>query len=98
MKRFLAPTFLIVAGAFAASGCFATNAIDNALDCDDICDRYADCFDPTYDVGSCKSRCESDANDNEQFADRVELCTDCLDATSCTEAFTCASECSGIVP
>lgn len=87
---------LVVPG-LAASGC--ANEIDRVTDCQDICARYADCFDASYDVGACRSRCADSARDNASFDQRVDQCENCLDDRSCTSsAFACTAECATIVP
>ncbi len=55
-------SFGLLASAVIGAGC--VDAIDRITDCHDICARYADCFDSTYDVGkglcgNCRSDCRS---------------------------------------
>jgi hypothetical protein len=75
----------------------ACSTIENKYNCDQICDRYADCFDANYDTDACQSDCE-DAADDSGFADHAEDCQNCIDDRSCTGSFACADECVGIVP
>ena len=83
--------------AFATTGC--TDEIDRITDCQDICSRYADCFDDSYDVEGCRNECKNEAADSENFDQRVDNCENCLDDRSCSSAaFGCATECAGIVP
>jgi hypothetical protein len=85
---------LVAAFATTAPGC---SDAENAYNCDQICDRYKDCFDANYDADACQSRCESKADDA-SFADKAESCETCIDDKSCTGAFSCADDCVGIVP
>jgi hypothetical protein len=81
----------------AGVGC--VNQIDRVTDCQDICSRYSDSFDSTYDVSACRSRCTEDAENSDDFDQRVDQCENCLDDRSCTSsAFSCSAECVTIVP
>ena len=82
--------------AFAATGSGCQDA-ENAYNCDQICDRYKDCFDQNYDAEACQTRCEEKADDS-GFADKAESCEACVDDKSCTGSFVCVDECVGIVP
>ena len=42
-----------------AGGCDETQ---NAFNCTDLCNRYRDCFDHSYDAGACSSRWASSAS------------------------------------
>ena len=83
--------------AFAATAGVGCSDVENAFNCDEICDRYKDCFDANYDDATCQSRCEGNAEDD-AFANKAATCETCLDDKSCTGSFSCASECVGIVP
>ncbi len=72
--------------------------VDEAFDCQQICQRYSDCFDANYDVSACRGRCETNADNQAGFAARADDCETCLDDRSCTGSFACASECAGVVP
>lgn len=87
--------FLTSSAIVVAVGC---NEIDILTDCQQICDKYEDCFDADYDVSQCRSRCDENA-DAEAFADKVDACENCIDDKTCSgAAFNCATECGGIVP
>lgn len=64
------------------SGC----VLDTLVDCRNLCERSAECFDPNADVDGCTTRCESrvDSGDDDR-ADRCDACLDehdtCLGAT-----------------
>ncbi len=95
MKSLIAPLFAS-AISFAHVGC---DSIDRVTDCQDICARYSDCFDDSYNVGDCRNRCENSAEDSANFDQRVDECENCLDDRSCSSAtFSCTAECAGIVP
>lgn len=80
----------------ALSGC---DSAIRAANCQDICARYSDCFDTTYDVSGCQSRCDDSATNNADFDQQVKNCSNCIDDRSCTStAFACSVECAGIVP
>lgn len=80
-----------------SSGCI--NELDRLKDCQDICSRYGDCFDSTYDVSACRSRCTDDADGSTEFEQLVDQCANCFDDRSCASTvFGCASDCESIVP
>ncbi len=81
-------------------GTEAADRIDNRLDCREICGRYEECADDTYDVDECRDDCRDKANDDPDFESKVGRCSDCIDDdNSCTsDAFKCAADCAGVVP
>jgi len=89
----LVPVALVLA---AVSAC---SSVDNAIDCHTICQRYADCFNTSYDVGACETRCKNSAASEQDFQSKVNTCDACIDNRSCASAtFNCASSCNGVVP
>ena len=96
MRRF------VVVGIFAAvmsmSGCVVAQRVDSALDCNGICERYAGCYDKSYDVSACASRCRAAASDKPDYRRTADMCNACLTDRSCMSAFACTSECISVVP
>jgi hypothetical protein len=77
------------------TGCEAIDVLSN---CQNVCDKYQDCFDPEYDVGACRSRCQENS-DNDDFADEVDSCEACIDDRTCVDgAFDCGPDCNRVVP
>jgi hypothetical protein len=84
---------------FAASSTTGCSDIKHAYDCDQICNKYKDCFDSNYDTGTCASKCRNHASDDDAYGDKADACQACIDDKSCAgSTFQCASECIGIVP
>jgi hypothetical protein len=83
---------------FLMSRCAVVQRIDSALDCNAICERYASCFDKSYDVSACASRCRASASERPDFRRKADLCNACLTARSCVSSFACVSECVSVVP
>ncbi len=82
-----------------ALSCSAKDEADRLTDCQQICDKYASCYDKSYDVSACRSHCDDSAKNDKDFDNKVDNCENCLDGKSCTDAtFSCATECVGIVP
>lgn len=78
--------------------CAVAQTVDAAIDCHGICERYASCFDSTYDVSACASRCRS-ASGRPDFRRRADMCNACISQRSCVAAtFACATECVSVVP
>ena len=90
---------LMLAGMLALgtliTGC---GSVENAIDCNAICNRYKSCYDQSYDVGACDSKCRDDANADKDYMRKADACNDCLGDKSCATSFTCATQCAGIVP
>ncbi|MET0386472.1 MAG: hypothetical protein ABW321_10960 [Polyangiales bacterium] len=71
--------------------------LDRATDCADICDKYKECFDESYDTEACRDDC-NDMVDESKTA-RIDDCQECIEGASCTGAtFSCTDNCIGIVP
>jgi hypothetical protein len=88
---------------FAAISVFAglagCNPIDAAIDCHAICARYQSCFDTSYDVPACESKCRSNSTTDTDYRHKADQCNACIDDRSCASStFNCASECSTVVP
>jgi hypothetical protein len=71
----------------------ACSSVDNAIDCHTICQRYSDCFNSSYDVSACESRCKNNSSADKDFQNKVNTCDACIDDKSCSSA-----TCNGIVP
>jgi hypothetical protein len=97
MKPFItfATVFLVAVGTFSFYGC---DKVDQAYDCNAICQKYADCVDSSYDVSKCADSCRDKADSDDSFADKADDCQACIDDKACTETFPCIGECAGIVP
>jgi hypothetical protein len=102
MKNGFKYSFGLALGLFvtAAVGCSdAVDDVTNKIDCHQVCERYADCFNSDYDVDGCSDKCESRAGSDDDRQRALRACDDCIDDRSCTSAtFNCADECAGIVP
>jgi hypothetical protein len=84
-------------GAFALTFTLLTtlggcSEINEAIDCDELCDTMENCIDSNIDVHDCAERCEDRVEDN-ALADKLDACTDCLEDrdVSCSEM---ADECT----
>lgn len=93
MKKALGLSFAI---ALLAVGCNPVEEIEEEVDCNDLCTRYRDCFDSSYDVGACNSRCGELVDGADPAA--ANDCDSCLDMNACTESFGCADDCYGLIP
>jgi len=94
--KILFVSLFTAAAALAATAC--TDKIEQAFDCHQICGRYDECVDESYDVDACVDRCEGHADDDEAYARKANACEACLDDRSCAQSFPCVDECIGIVP
>ncbi len=87
---------LAVTVGLTVTGCGAFNA---AVDCNTICERYKSCFDASYDVAACASRCRDRAASDSATANAVNRCEACINDRACTSAtFNCAVDCGNVVP
>ena len=81
------------------SGCAVVQKVDNAIDCNGICSRYATCFDANYDVSACELRCRDASSDDREYRRKADMCNACIGERSCAAAtFSCVLECASIVP
>lgn len=88
---------LVFVGSVMA-GCGAADAIDNKITCRDVCNRYKECVDDDYNVDSCASECEAEANADEDKERQLEICDECIEDRSCGGAvFNCTTECASVI-
>lgn len=100
MKK-LALGFSLAFGVALSAGTFvACDKADDALDCNEICDKYKECLGGnSYDESACRTRCRDKADDTD-FDKQVDKCAACVsDDKSCTQnVFMCTDDCVGVVP
>ena len=93
---------LVLSGAVLTSGLFGglgCDSIDAAFDCHDVCTRYQQCYDSTYDVGKCEDNCRTRAANDPSVQNDADKCDACIGDKSCLSAtFNCAGDCGAIVP
>ena len=72
--------------------------IDEAANCNSVCDRYRDCFDSNYDTETCYDHCQMvvDGSGDPHAADNCEACID--DMSCAGGVFNCSTECGALVP
>lgn len=98
-SRLLRAFALALCGTPLFAACGADDEIERRIDCGSICGRYAECFDESYDIDECESRCRDEAARDEDYQDKVSACESCMDDESCAASlFECTDECLGIVP
>lgn len=88
-----------LAAALAALTLVSCSAFNAAVDCNTICTRYKDCYNGSYDVAACASRCRDRAASDKTTADAVTSCEACINDKACASAtFSCGVDCSNVVP
>jgi hypothetical protein len=87
-------TGLLWSGALALTGC--TSEVGDLLECTMVCEHYDDCVGDAYDATQCIDECESAADADPAWGDRVRACDECLDDAACSAA--CNEACAGIIP
>ena len=91
--------WVVLVSAWVVSGCAVVQRVDTAFDCGAICNRYASCFDGSYDTSACASRCRERAANDERWRRKADTCNACISERACTAAtFSCAVDCVGVVP
>jgi hypothetical protein len=102
MSHFKTKTAFLVGGlGLLLSSLFAVNcdSVETAFDCQQVCTRYRDCYDSSYDVDKCRSSCRSRAANDPSVRQAADTCESCIGDMSCLSAtFNCAGSCSNIVP
>jgi len=80
----------------SSAGC---DDVETAFDCNAVCNRYKECYQSDYDVGTCRSNCRANADRDPNVRAKADACESCIDDKSCLSAsFSCSTECAGIVP
>ena len=96
MRTFLPLGLAAFLGFFVGASC---DEIDAAFDCQQVCERYQDCFDSSYDVGACRSRCRTRSDQDSSTRQAADACENCMDDMSCASTvFSCSDDCVSIVP
>jgi hypothetical protein len=100
--RFLALCLVVSSSGLAAAGCSGDDPVDavqNRVTCKDVCQRYAECFDGSYNVDACTERCTDDATADDEKDAKLDACDACMDDKSClSSVFNCADDCTPFVP
>lgn len=95
MKAFLGTVFMAALAVGLVSSC---DEADELADCQKVCKRYGDCFgNKDYDVGSCRNKCEMEADKDKDYAKKLDVCEVCIEGLSCAASFGCTVECAGII-
>ncbi len=85
MKKLVPLISLLVFGAT-----FGCDEVDEAFDCQAICNEYQDCYDASLNVDTCIDDC-FDAIDADASLDTdADQCRDCIENAACTDI---SSEC-----
>jgi len=94
--RSIALATLYVLFGLGAGSCDNADAI---FDCQEVCSRYRDCFDASYDVGACRNRCRDASAKDPTVRSKADACEACIGNMSCVSAtVNCAQDCGAIVP
>jgi len=98
----LSISLFLGAATAVASGCGSdspVNAIENRITCKDVCQRYADCFDGSYDVDACTDRSSKDSTASDEKDGKLKACDACMDEKAClSTVFNCGTDCGTFVP
>src|SRR5688500_17158477 len=96
--RFLPPSLALC---LLASGCLlgpAIDELDNAADCNTICNEHRSCGDGSEPLVACVERCEDRSDDSDEFMERVDACESCLGDNDCDIAGKCERSCALVMP
>jgi hypothetical protein len=86
-----------VSGGAVACEDDAEVALATPTTCNDVCDRYRTCYAADFDVDACTAECDAETADSERRQERLDDCKECLDGSSCLEAFRCTDDCIGLL-
>jgi hypothetical protein len=93
LLRALSVFALAASGLLVSAGC---SEVNEALDCNDMCEEMKRCIDGDIDVHDCAERCEDKVEDS-ALADKVDACTDCLENDySCSEVVDHCAACDEV--
>jgi hypothetical protein len=75
VKAFVACTLLV-----ASVDC----GVKEYANCHTICDKKRECgSDSSYDVGNCTDYCSTNANNDAEYARKVDTCKECVSPLAC---------------
>ncbi|HEY6476401.1 MAG TPA: hypothetical protein VI456_07435 [Polyangia bacterium] len=95
----LSALFLFLLGALTAASSVGCDSVQAAFDCQQVCERYRDCYDSSYDVSGCEDRCRTNAANDPSVQQAADTCDSCIGDKSCISAtFNCGGSCGAIVP
>lgn len=86
---------LLLCAGLVGIGC---GAIDSFVDCNQICNRYKDCVDSSYDAASCRDTCYQKSREDASYNSKANECDACLADRACSQSLPCTIQCAGIVP
>lgn len=96
---FLAASFMVAIVATATTLADGCGTADEIFDCQSVCSRYRDCYDSSYNVDDCRSRCRTASENNASIRQDADQCEACIGDKSCISAtFNCGGSCSSVVP
>ncbi|HVV52795.1 MAG TPA: hypothetical protein VHO06_24250 [Polyangia bacterium] len=99
MRKSLTMAAFVALGLAAAGSAIGCDSVEEAFDCQQVCQRYRDCYDSSYDVGGCEDRCRTNAANDPNVKNDADTCESCIGDKSCLSAtFTCGGSCGAIVP
>ena len=99
MRATIKRCLLMVTTVVGLAGIDACGKADEIFDCNSVCSRYADCYDPSYDVDKCRSRCRTNSENDPSVRSNADQCDACIGDKSCLSAtFSCGGVCGSIVP
>jgi hypothetical protein len=86
----------------AITGCDDNNNSTETLltgdHCNDACERYAVCFNTSFDVNTCQNNCEAALANTSISLQTTQDCVDCIGTNLCSSAtYDCAAVCGGII-
>ena len=99
MRATMKKCLLMVTTVVGFASLHACDKADEIFDCQSVCKRYAECYDPKYDVDGCRTRCRNASANNPSIRNDADECNACIDDKSCLAApFSCGGPCGTIVP
>ena len=90
MKMGFAFLSLSMFAALFTGGC---DDLEESVNCNAACEKYASCEDNDYDSAGCFDRCETRSDNDKDFASRVNVCDACLEGKACDEQAGCLEDC-----
>jgi len=95
----LGAAFVAVVAVVGVSGCEDddTGTVATSANCDDVCDQYRACFNPSYDVAACTNRCVAQVGNKTILSTDVDDCLDCIGDNMCSPAYSCTGACDTII-
>jgi hypothetical protein len=98
-RYFLGAALAAILSFAAGAGCSDdTETLFTGDNCEEACNRYAACYDPTFNTDLCEDRCEAALDQDTIVVQTTDDCLACIGVSVCgAPTYSCAAVCTGVI-